>query len=47
MYSVNCFSFFLFFFNDLFILILCALVFDPHVCLCECVGASGTRVTDS
>ena len=34
-------------FNYLDILILCALVFSLHVCLCEGVRYPGTGVTDS
>lgn len=31
----------------LFIFILCALMFCLHLCLCESVGHTGTKVTDS
>ena len=34
-------------FNNLFILILCALVLSLHVCLWEGIGSPGTGVADS
>jgi hypothetical protein len=35
------------FLNDVFIFILCVLVFCLHMCLCENVGSPGAGVTDS